>query len=186
MSLINQSVAQQFDYRWRPVDQVRQSSIPKTILPWLTTEQSITAKLRHAGTLTVELLEERWQTPSPRERLRLALKPRELARIRTVILRVDGIAVVYARTIIPARSLKGSWRFLPYLGHRPLGGYVYKSRTTQRSKTEITRLPAGLLSHCDQAMWARRSIFSKYGPGVLVNEAFYPSISELTQAAGQL
>ncbi|SBS31074.1 Chorismate pyruvate-lyase [Marinomonas aquimarina] len=185
MSLLNLKLAQQFDYRWHSIEQVSRVTIPKNILPWLTTSHSITAKLRQAGQLRVEVLSDGWQTPSPRERLRLGLKSREVARVRTVILYVDDTPVVYARSIIPARSLKGAWRYLPYLGNRPLGGYVYKSKALRRSQTEVVKLPAGLIQNCDQPLWARRSVFIEYGPGILVNEAFYPAIERFTKAAGQ-
>lgn len=186
MNLINQKLTQQFDYRWHSIDQISRSNIPKGIRPWLTTQYSITAKLRHLGHLTVQVLDDSWQSPSPRERLRLGLKPRELARVRTVILHVDNEPVVYARSIIPARSLKGSWRYLSHLNDRPLGGYLYKSKALKRSPTEVTRLPAGMIQNCPEGLWARRSIFRQYGPGILVNEAFYPAIGELTHLAGQL
>lgn len=186
MSLLNQEITKQFDYRWHTIAQIRSTNIPKDIQPWLTTRFSITAKLRHAGHLRVEVLEDSWQSPSPRERLRLGLKTREQARVRSVILFVDDEAVVYARSIIPARSLKGVWRYLPYLDNRPLGGYVYKSKALRRSQTEIAKLPSGLIQNCDEPLWARRSVFLEYGPGILVNEAFYPAIARFTQAAGQL
>ena len=186
MSLLNQKLTQQFDYRWHTIEQVSRGTIPKSILPWLTTSHSITAKLRQAGQLRVEVLSDDWQAPSPRERLRLGLKNREIARVRTVILYVNEIPVVYARSIIPARSLRGTWRYLPYLDNRPLGGYVYKSKRLRRSSTEVVKLPAGLILNCEDSLWARRSVFIEYGPGILVNEAFYPAISDITLAAGQL
>ena len=186
MTLLNHKLTKQFDYRWHSIAQMRRSSIPKGIQPWLTTRFSITAKLRQAGHLRVEVLEDTWQSPSPRERLRLGLKSREMARVRSVILFVDNEPVVYARSIIPARSLKGAWRYLPYLDNRPLGGYVYKSKALRRSQTEVVKLPAGLIQNCPEPLWARRSVFMEYGPGILVNEAFYPAIARFTQAAGQL
>lgn len=186
MSLLNQKLVQQFDYRWHNIEQVPRTTIPSAVLPWLTTRFSITAKLRKAGHLRVQVLNDGWQQPSPRERSRLGLRSREIARVRTVILYVDDIPVVYARSIIPARSLKGSWRYLPHLGNRPLGGYVYKSKRLRRSATEVVKLPAGLVLNSQDSLWARRSVFIEYGPGILVNEAFYPAICDITQAAGQL
>ncbi len=185
MTSMNAKVAQQLDYRWHRIQRLQRSKIPKSIYPWLATDQSITAKLRCAGQLKVELLEERWGVPTPRERLRLGLKDREVARIRTVVLHVDGIPVVYARSIMPARSLRGSWRYLPYLKNRPLGGYVYRSGALKRSPIEVAQLPAGILKEYPDALWARRSIFMEFGPGILVNEAFYPSIGKFTSLAGR-
>ncbi|MBJ7551203.1 chorismate--pyruvate lyase family protein [Marinomonas ostreistagni] len=186
MNLLDFKKIKQLDYQWHSINQVRRTSIPKDILPWLITRFSITAKLRQAGQLRVDVLEDSWQTPTPREQLRLRLKSRETARVRTVVLYLDNEPMLYARSIIPARSMKGSWRFLPYLGNQPLGGYVYKSRALRRSTTEVVKLPAGLIQNSNEALWARRSVFIEYGPGILVNEAFYPAISRATKMAGQL
>lgn len=186
MTLLDSKRMRQFDYRWHSLSQVHRSGIPKAIYPWLKTRHSMTTKLRQAGILTVEVLADTWHSPSPRERIRLRLKLREKARVRSVILKVNDEPVIYARSIIPARSLKGAWRFLPFLGNRPLGGYVYQSKRLKRSAIEVVKLPQGLILNADQPLWARRSTFIEYGPGVLVNEAFYPSIGQFTDAVGQL
>ncbi|TPE53452.1 chorismate lyase [Maribrevibacterium harenarium] len=179
MTSLNQSATQQFDYCWHPLKRVAKQRIPKALWPWLAQTASLTHCLRQAGHLEVQVLEDCWGKATHREQRRLGLHPREAVRVRTVLLHVDGIPVVYGRSIIPARSLRGHWRFLTHLGSKPLGGYLYRQTRQTRSRIEITRLPAGILSHRTEALWARRSVFYGYGPGVLVNEAFFPEIDTL-------
>ncbi|MGO2232935.1 chorismate--pyruvate lyase family protein [Marinomonas sp.] len=186
MTLMNSSAAQQFDYRWSPVDQINKVKVPKNLWPWLVTEDSLTAKLKSLGTLTVDVLEDTWGTPTARERKRLTLRPREAARIRTVLLKVDDKAVIYARSIIPARSLKGHWRHVKNLKEKPLGGYLFQHKGLSRSRIEVTQLPKRMFPNQPSALWARRSVFHQFGPGILVNEAFFDEINQLKTPFGLL
>ena len=186
MTLMNSSAAQQFDYRWSSVNQINKVKVPHNLWPWLVTEESLTAKLRSLGTLTVDVLEDSWGTPTARERKRLKLRPREAARIRTVLLKVDGYAVIYARSIIPARSLKGHWRHVKHLKDRPLGGYLFQHKGLSRSPIEVTQLPKRMFPNQPNALWARRSVFQQFGPGILVNEAFFDEINQLKTPFGLL
>ena len=184
MTLMNQSATLQFGYRWAPVHRVNKVKVPTTLWPWLITKASLTAKLQTLGTLTVEVLEDTWGTPTARERRRLGLRPREAARIRTVLLKVDGVSVIYARSIIPAKSLKGHWRQVKHLKNKPLGGYLFKHRALFRSGVEVTQLPKQMFPDQSNTVWARRSVFQQYGAGILVNEAFFDDINQLKSPFG--
>jgi chorismate--pyruvate lyase len=186
MTLMNPTAAQQFDYRWAPIHRVNKVNVPKTLWPWLVIQDSLTAKLQHLGTLTVDVIDDTWGAPTARERKRLKLRPREAARIRTVLLKVDGKAVIYARSIIPAKSLKGHWRQVKHLKNKPLGGYLFQHRALTRSSIEITQLPKNMFPHQQNAVWARRSVFQQFGPGILVNEAFFEDITPLKPLFGFL
>ncbi|MCB5161727.1 chorismate--pyruvate lyase family protein [Marinomonas algarum] len=177
--MMNPSAAQQFNYRWQPIHRISKMKVPKNLWPWLITQESLTAKLQCLGKLAVEVLEDDWGTPTSRERKRLALRPRERVRVRTVLLTVDGHAMIYGRSIIPARSLKGHWRQVKHLKNKPLGGYLFQHRALKRSDIEITQLPKNLFSHQPTPLWARRSVFHQYGPGILVNEAFFDQLITL-------
>ncbi|TYL49266.1 chorismate--pyruvate lyase family protein [Marinomonas sp. IMCC 4694] len=175
-TLMNPSAAQQFDYRWSPVHRINKNNVPRHLWPWLVTQDSLTATLQSLGILTVDVLEDTWGAPTSRERRRLSLRPREAARIRTVLLRINGSAVIYARSVIPARSLRGHWRQVKQLKNTPLGGYLFQYRALRRSAIEVTQLPKRLFPNQASALWARRSVFHQYGPGILVNEAFFDDI----------
>ncbi|TDO97509.1 chorismate--pyruvate lyase family protein [Marinomonas balearica] len=179
MTLLNQNAARQFNYEWHQLSRENRQQIPNAILPWVSTSDSLTARLRHAGAFKVEVVSDYIGSPTLRERTRLGLRSREQARIRTVLLYCNQDVVIYGRSIIPLRSIRGHWRCLSKLGDKPLGGYLFKSKKLTRSPIEITQLPSGLMQNSDESLWARRSVFYGYGPGILVNEAFYPTIGQL-------
>lgn len=186
MMLMNPSATQQFDYNWAPAHRISKVKVPKSLWPWLTTDASLTAKLKGLGELTVEVIEDTWGTPTVRERSRLKLRPREAARIRTVLLKVNGITVIYARSIIPEKSLRGHWRRVKHLKNKPLGGYLFQHRALIRSGIEVTQLPKSLFPNQQTGLWARRSVFHQFGPGILVNEAFFDEIGHLKSPFGLL
>lgn len=172
------SASKTVSYVWHPLHQASKKDIPTYIKPWLSETGSITAKLRKLGELTVEVLFDRWDKATTRERRKLGLHPRAVVRVREVILSLNGVPVIYARSIIPATALKGHWRYLTKLGNQPLGGFLFKTNRLSRGEIEIAQLPPQLFSHLNEPIWARRSIFYQYGQGVLVNEAFFPSIAD--------
>jgi len=186
MSYINQSATLKFDYRWHPVHRVHKAKIPKVLWPWLVTDASLTDKLQKAGALSVDVIEDTWGKATTREKKRLKLRPREAVRVRTVLLKIDDVAVIYARSIIPARSLIGRWRQIKHLKNKPLGGYLFKHRLLSRSPIEIAQLPANLFINQNHGVWARRSVFHQFGPGILVSEAFFEEIKHINQPFGSI
>ncbi|MBJ7536436.1 chorismate--pyruvate lyase family protein [Marinomonas transparens] len=184
MTVLNPSAMQKFDYKWQPIHQVNKVKIPSILWPWLATQASLTKKLKNIGQLSVDVIEDSWGSPTQREKRRLKLRPREAARIRAVLLKVDGVSVIYARSIIPARSFRGHWRQVKHLKNKPLGGFLFQHRRLKRSKIEVTRLPKSLFPNQTNSLWARRSVFQQFGPGILVNEAFFENIYELKQPFG--
>ncbi|BFM50188.1 chorismate lyase [Marinomonas sp. THO17] len=186
MTRFNSLATKQFDYRWMAIHRANKSKIPSHLWPWLVTKQSLTRKLRSISKLSVEVIEDGWGTPSFRERHKLKLAPRAAVRVRTVLLKLDGVTVIYARSIIPARSLLGHWRKVPHLKNKPLGGYLFQHRSLQRSPIEIAELPTSMFPEHSGNVWARRSVFHQYGTGILVNEAFFDTISAFKSPFGLL
>ncbi len=177
--MLNFNATQQFDYHWKPLSQARTDTIPAHLKLWLNEPGSLTSLLESMGKLSVNVIRDTWGQPTQRERWTLSLRPREAVRVREVILHVDGLAVIYARTIIPATALIGHWRHLSKLKNQPLGGYLFKDKNLIRSPIEIAHLPYTLFHNINENVWARRSVFKQYNRGVLVSEAFLPSIAQL-------
>lgn len=166
-------------YQWSNLQQTNKQAIPQDIKSWLSETGSITTRLQKQGKLTVEVLFDRWDKATPKERKKLNLTPRTKVRVREVILSLNNIPVIYARSIIPATVLKGQWRRLTKIGRQPLGSFLFKNGHMCRGNIEVTQLPVESFPHLDEPVWARRSVFSRYGQGVLVNEAFFPTITQL-------
>lgn len=160
---------------------------PAELLQWLLDRASLTARLRAAccGRFRVEVRGQGWGRPLLNEARVLGLRPEAYAFVREVHLLCDERPWVFARTIIPAATLKGGRRRLANLGKRPLGAVLFADRSLRRSPVEIARLQSGQpLFACACAplaaepaiIWGRRSVFRLSGQPLLVSEIFLPGI----------
>lgn len=112
--------------------------------------------------------------------------------VREVLLRVDGVALVWARSVAPRVSLTGPWRALLGLGSRPLADLLFKEPRVTRTPLVRERLRLGgplraRLARQWQAVtgeppprgmvWARSSVFRKHGAPLRVMEVFSPALA---------
>jgi len=169
---------------WRPLDRSRLSRLPPWLAPWLADPGSLTARLqRHfQGRLEVHPLPPRRAPLSHGEGRLLGLARGRRVRLREVLLCVDGVPRVYARSLLPDTSLRGRMYPLARLGRRPLGGWLFAQPDLLRDHMDLARvpLPAGLGPDCATAgqghAWARRSRFRLAGAPLLVTEAFLAAL----------
>jgi chorismate--pyruvate lyase len=161
--------------------------VPPRLYPWLTDPGSLTGRLLAAcpGQFRVRVLAQGWGRVLNSERRALGLRRSGMALIREVELQCDDEPWVFARTVIPASSLKGPARRLMLLGERPLGAVLFADPTTERGRTEVARLDArhalfqdacGERSRPPDNLWGRRTLFCFRGKPLLVNELFLPDI----------
>jgi chorismate--pyruvate lyase len=114
--------------------------------------------------------------------------------VREVLLRVDGVPWVWARSVVARRALNGPWRALRGLGTRPLADLLFKDPRVRRTPLRRERLaPHGPLAcrlarqwrRANEAeppsgmVWARSSVFHRYGAPLRVMEAFVPALAAL-------
>ena len=165
---------------------MRPSAVPAVAWSWITEPGSLTRRVQEgcAGVFDLRLLRQGWgeALPSERRLLRADRHGRDL--IREVELLCDGAPRIFARTVLPARSLIGRTRELSRLGTRPLGAVLFADPTTRRSTIEFARLsPAHALFAVATAhavgdrpaeLWARRTVYRYAGRPLLVNEIFLP------------
>lgn len=151
------------------------------LLDWLQHPGSLTSRLQaHSrGAFSVEVLTQHWGRAEPLEAVALGIKPQARVLIREVILKGHGKPWVWARSLLPERSLRGSLRRLRKLDNQPLGGWLFKQPSLQRGPLESTcygsgdsRLPNAL--SVDQPLWGRRSVFYVHNKPILVGEVFLP------------
>ena len=174
---------------WSSLQRVRRSSIPEGTVDWLRDPGSLTARLKATcpGRFRVRLLRQEWERPLYSESRVLGMRRGEAAFIREVELLCDDTPWVFARTVIPASSLRGPARHLALLGTRPLGEVLFADPHTKRGPMEIARLqPRHPLfasataegAESPKEIWGRRTLFHLAGAPLLVNEIFLPSIPE--------
>lgn len=175
--------------RWFPHQRVRQGWLPPQLRPWLLDTGSLTQRLIHCchGQFRLEVLSQGWGYPQLNEARALALPLRRRALIRQVYLLCDETPWVFARTVIPERSLRGRQRRLKRLGNRPLGAVLFADPSMRRSPMELTRIDhgqrlfrraVGKSGSPSTTIWGRRSLFRLGRSPLLVSEIFLPELPQ--------
>lgn len=142
--------------------------------------------LASEGQFRVHLIKNQFELPRQDERRLLNLPMRQVALVREVDLICHNEIWVTARSIIPLATLTGAERQLGALGERPLGGFLFASKTMRRLPFEVGRqlntrnLTAETAqdetSQKDIPQWARRSVFTLHNKPLLVSEYFEPAL----------
>ena len=157
------------------------TATPTALRPWLLAEGSLTRHLLRAsgGDFRVERVAQHWGRPTLSEARLLKLDPNRWALIREVILWGRGEPWVYARSVIPAASLRGDLRRLRRLRNTSLGALLFKYPQLQRTPFELARVNPTLLPprvKTGTALWGRRSRFSVNGRSLIVGEIFLDAL----------
>lgn len=168
---------------WRAT--LRRDDDNRRVQPWLRDRGSLTARLQACGRFSVGLLWQRLARPTADEAALLGLRPGVRARVREVVLRVDGVPVVFAHTVLPCRPRGPLTRWLARLGTRSLGAMLFAHPGFARGALHYRRLDArhplhsratATLGCTSRTLWARRSRFVFGCQSVLVTEVFSPRL----------
>ncbi|WP_245932355.1 chorismate--pyruvate lyase family protein [Isoalcanivorax indicus] len=170
--------------RWQPLARVR---APAPMADWLADTGSLTHRLRQLGQFSVLPLRQRIAAPAPQEARLLQQPPRHAALIREVCLHVDGVPVVYARSVLPLTSLTGANRVLGHMARRSLGAELFRRPRARRCAVWAATFPPGALPVAagDTPVWGRQSLFRKRGKPLLVAEVFLPALWPLSDHAAR-
>ncbi len=177
---------------WVAVDYASILHMQDSTREWLVDSASLTLRIKkhcrsnELGCFSVKLLRQGMGIPSNDEVQRLKLRSRHYALIREVLLYCGETPVVFARTVIPIKTLTGSQRQLSHLGNRPLGEFLFAQPDLQRDAMEIAVLNRGhqlfdsavyhMSDDSPSDVWARRSIFRLGHKPLLVAEVFLPDL----------
>ena len=152
------------------------------MMAWLGDPDSLTARLRckSGNRFSVQILKQAWALPHVTERRLLGMANREWALVREVLLCGAGEPWVFARSVMPARSLQGDLTRLRKLDRQPLGHLLFNYPLMQRSSYQFCRMAAGALRPevvADRGanLWGRRSRFDLAGRSIMVSEIFLPT-----------
>lgn len=164
---------------WRPWRHYRSAELPPRLRPWLLDPGSLTRHLTQAagGAFRVQRLRQAWGLPQLSEQRSLGLRSGEWALIREVILWGGDQPWVFARSVLPVRSLRGDLYRLRRLQERSLGTLLFSQPQLRRTPFELARvdglwLPAPLAA--PGTLWGRRSRFELGGRRLIVGEIFLP------------
>ena len=166
----------------------RPHSMPRSLRPWLADKGSLTHRIKaRCARFAVTPLRTEFAPALQDENALLGMSSLGIAYVRDVLLRCDGVPVVFAHSVAPAASLKGPWRAIGRLGSRPLGEALFSDPRIRRESLAWRRLRAGhplfalAQGHSNGAttLWARRSVFRLGAHPLLVTEVFLPAIETL-------
>jgi len=174
LSLTKQRQAMSTRSMWRQYRNVPAWILPQAWRTWVLDKGSLTKRLINAsqGDFAVRVVFQGWAYPSLDEAEALGIPCRRKALIREVELLCFGEPWVQARSVIPNSTLTGQERQLRYLGNRPLGAFLFKSRTMRRKAIEV----AALNAQGNIPVYGRRSVFLLHEKPLLVSELFLPSV----------
>jgi len=149
---------------------------------------ALTAGLRQLGRMNLRVLREYSEGVPPDEAAAMGMTPTSPVWVREILMSVDGVDCVVARSLTPLLASHGVWQGMRRLRTRPLADMLYNDRAIQRSPFACRRLASpvpfygttkrveSLSDH--SALWARRSTFWRYGQPLLVAECFLPGFWE--------
>ena len=158
--------------------------------PWLLEQGSLTKRLKaHAKKFGVQALLQGRCKLSADEAYLLGLVQYQNDLHREVMLMDGNQALVFARSVLPVKSLHGDWQGLGRLGNQPLGAALFSNPRVARTPLQFRKIgqhhalyrrAASYLAQLPTALWARRSIFKlSTGRQILVTEVFLPSVLDL-------
>jgi chorismate--pyruvate lyase len=133
---------------WKPHRRYLHAGIPPELVHWLLDPASLTLRLQQlcgAG-FHVRVISQGWGRPRLDESQALGMAGRERAIIRQVRLMCADQPWIYARTVLPATSLRGKLQRLAHLGTRPLGAMLFADPGMQRGEVELARILPGRLA----------------------------------------
>ena len=166
-------------------------SLPPDHKHWLLRPGALTAGLRQLGTVTLRVLDEYPQGIPLDEARAMALTPSSPVWVREILMSVDGIDSVTARSLTPLNASHGVWQGIRRLRTRPLADMLYHDRTIQRSVFACRKLASPVPFHRSALaiqspndpgpLWARRSVFWRYRQPLLVAECFLPAFWKIVE-----
>jgi chorismate lyase len=153
---------------------------------WLVDTGSLTARLQQRyGKFAVKPVAVKYAKPIQDEAALLHLPAYKAALIREVLLIGNNQPVVFAHSVLPRASLRGTWNGLGRLGNKPLGASLFANPQVKRTPLRYKKLSpqhalyqhaVQHLNHKPAYLWARRSIFSLNCANILVTEVFLPQL----------
>ncbi|MDD2767414.1 MAG: chorismate lyase [Methylococcus sp.] len=159
--------------------------IPRALQSWVFESGSLTRRLQaeYGDAFGVRVIRQRFAHPFPDEARLLGLRSGRRALVREVALLSGDRPLILARSVLPARTLRGAGRRLARLGNRPLGGILFASRSLRRSGFEVAKAGAetwlpGIRKEfgLSSPVWGRRSVYALSRRSLLVAEFFLPGL----------
>jgi chorismate--pyruvate lyase len=180
MNLLKQQFPIGLDVNWVNATQAPSSA---NLRDWLLDPTSLTARLKNqCTTFNVVLLGQQIE-PCQAHEANNEIHLGDEVLVREVLLFCDQQPHVFARSLLPLKSLTGEQGELARLGEKPLGQVLFNNPKLHREILEVAEvLPNSRVNelldmlnlHQRHNLWARRSIFTIENKPLMVAEVFLP------------
>ncbi len=172
---------------WHRPNAIIASKPGASVSSWLRDQGSLTRRLMnlYGNDFSVRLLSEQWVKPQIDEAQLLQIPPHQRVLLRQVQLLCARQVLVYARSVIPLKTLEGRQRRLKHLGNKPLGGALFANPRLKREMQQLATIwprdpmfdiaTSNSPGHFDR-IWGRRSLFRIDNKPLLVSEFFLPEL----------
>ena len=153
---------------------------------WLQRPGALTAGLRKLGRVDLRVVAEHADTLSAAEAWMLQRPETSPIWVREIVMAIDGVDSVFARSFTPLPASTGLWQGMRKLQTRPLADMLYNDPDITRSRFYTCRLTnsepmyrsavQAFGTQCPPAhdLLARCSVFRRSGEPLLVAECFLP------------
>lgn len=153
---------------------------------WLFRPGALTAGLRRLGQVQLRVINEQATGLPPAEAWMLQLEPRSPIWVREILMSINGVDSVFARSFTPLGASHGLWQGMRKLRTRPLADMLYHDPQITRSPFFACRLNEqqpfyrtaerifGTQRPPAQKLLARCSVFHRLAQPLLVAECFLP------------
>lgn len=174
---------------------VNRAVVSPAMRDWLTDTASLTMKLTlRSAEFRVQRLHQGRRFSLADEYEAIGLARRACIQEREVLLRCDGVPVVFAHTVVPLSATAADWPFFGTLGERSLGTTLFGDPLVWRGNLQFARLPAGHAlarraaaatgAALNGGLHARRCLYRRRNGVLLVTEVFLPAIDSLGRESG--
>ncbi|NOT11135.1 MAG: chorismate lyase [Methylococcaceae bacterium] len=174
--------------KWFQHRQGSRHGLPENVQSWTYEAGSLTQRLRdyYGNAVSVKILFHQWRIPFLSERRLLRVHEQHYCLTREVLLHAEGTPLLVARTIIPAKTVKGVHRNLSHLGNRPLGEVIFSYPKLERLEMDVALVEPSAWSRAaietaaiNQPTWGRRTVYAIVHRQMLVSEFFLPDALRL-------
>ena len=154
------------------------------LIDWLYDAGSLTARLKSlCKNFRVEVIGQEVQECTADE-ASTTIQTGEKVLVREVLLYCDEQPQVFARSLLPLKSLTGDEQQLAHLGSQPLGQVLFNNPQLERQSisvasfdmhTGVGQLCKHLALPSQAELWGRRSLFVLNNKPIMVAEVFLPN-----------
>lgn len=161
------------------------SIIPPKLFAWLSDSGSFMQRLKRHGVenAQIRILKEGWSFGGSLERTILSLPFLTFTWVREVVIYSDDTTWMFARTVIPRKTLTGKERELRYLKTRSLGSLLFSYSDLVRSEFSYFQVDPDKewnIKCMKDGVWGRRSLFTFSGKSLLLTEVFSPELGDVS------